>query len=640
MQPLVDFVFLRAEFTLDSIITCEFNNYEEAYLFYIALGGKKSNMTLIDSTVYINHSPSDDGAHFDVYIDNNINFSQIDDIMQSSGVVIAGLTESIINGENYNVRNLFNNRQVYRVMTNGIDLGWIEIRRGSILECVEFYSMEGYLEGWPGFDEIARYNYSLNVTKYNILKKVDEFIAILKNLSNSIGPICMALMFLVPFIKKNCKDVLWKLTNEFEIDLDALVRQSIEQKDSFEKTKVIDEFASIIAYGLWDKEYMINESNYQQFLSAFKIIDDIGDSDFQRCYLDIIERICDNVIVPSSLSQYKFIESQLENIEKLKVVIRKDNSADIYYSGEGENEQSDEGWGYLFTPTILNAKDIEVKMSFQQTDGGWNNPICTASQYVIFDAFNKNLVDIDKPSRKKADVIIDLHRDIFQYEQVAESGLKKNGKYVTFVKKEKANDCLPIIENLVKQNMLKKVVSLNNRYLLFISKDKKDDKIVLAKFNHIDDERWLESYPAMIEELALQKDTLHVRILSNEDFAKNNYSLSTEHYFTTEVSTGVETILHSIVSRHRGKYALIDILLNVLKRIGTLYHQGDEDSFINSLDVKKLSDVYDSLQEYEEYLMDYYRECVDAIINIFGSEDASYEFFQPEVAKLIVADLI
>ncbi|MBO4654380.1 MAG: N-6 DNA methylase [Bacteroidales bacterium] len=622
----------------NDVITCRFDNRDEVYIFYAYFGN--SNIIIDDCLLYINHT-NDKSLRYDYYFDDCLDYSQIDSIMQymePSGVIVAGLTESIIKGENYDVRKLFDNHRVNHVKTNGVDMGWMEIGvEKNNRWYVPFSLFEGFCDRDPGFDEIARYNYSLDVVKYDVLEKVDAFIASLDDLGNSIGPICSALKFLVPYFKKNYKDVIWRLTDELGIDFNALIQQSINQKGSSEKTKVIDEFASIIAYGLWDNEYMINDAKYQQAIIAVRMLDSIGDDDFQKYYSDIIERIYESFPLPLYVSQYKFIESQLGNIEKLRIVIRKDNFANIHYSENVEDEQSNEGWNCLLTPKILKAKDIEVKMSFQQTDNGWSGSICTASQYVIFDAFNKNLVDIDKPSKKKADVIIDLHRDIFQYEQVAVSGLKKNGKYVTFVKKEKSNDCQPIIENLVKQNVLDKVISLNNRYLLFISKDKKDDKVVLAKFNHIDDERWMESYPSMIEELALQKDTQHVRILSNEDIAKNNYSLSTKHYFKTEVPTDVETIIQFIVSRHRGKYALIDILLNVLMRIGTLYHQGDEDSFIKSLDVKKLSDVYDSLQEYEEYLMDHYTECVDAIINIFGSEDASYEFLQPELAKLMVA---
>ena len=169
------------------------------------------------------------------------------------------------------------------------------------------------------------------------------------------------------------------------------------------------------------------------------------------------------------------------------------------------------------------------------------DPVCSASQYVIFDAMrdkNKSqyVRDIAIPICDVADVVIDLHKDIRQYETISKSHLKHGGLYVTFVMKKDLGLCQPVIEKLIKENVLDKVISLNNRYLLFINQSKQDDKVVLAKFNHIDDDRWLQSYQTIIDELALKADTKHVRILSSKDLAATNYLVvvMTPDYFSTK----------------------------------------------------------------------------------------------------------
>ena len=651
LESLMDFVFLKEEISLESKITCEFNNLEEAYLFYLAFSDEKVKLTLKNYTVLINQSSASDCEKFDVYIDNNIDYSQIDNIMRKlkpSGIVVAGLSKPIIKGENNDVRKLFDNQMVRCVKTNGVDRGWLKINiNDKKYYSVDFYSLEGEYYRYIMYDDIVKLNYSLDIDKYRVLEKIDEFIEITDALP--IGErLTSGIQFIIPYFKKNYKDLLERWLDGYN-DWDALKEQCKNYKDCSARIQVIDAFLYFHDC-ICDEEYL-SDAKYQQFGNAIRIIDSIDNDTFQRYYLDIIERLCKNNISDFYMSQYQFIESQLKDVEKSKVVIRKDKFAKFIYPGEMSSRQIISTgeyvleWSNILNPRALKAQNIEVGM-FVDNDQ-LESSICTATQYIILNAYNKKFYEIDHNDDWMTDVIIDIHNDIrgisYSFDSYENDDasilveLNPGGTMVNFVMKKDLEECQDIIEYYITNNLIEKVISLNNRYLLFISKDKKDDKVVLAKFNHIDDERWMESYPSMIEELALHKDSQHVRILSNEDFAKNNYSLSTEHYFTTEVSTGVETILHSIVSRHRGKYALIDILLNVLVRIGTLYHQGDEDSFINSLDVKKLSEVYDSLQEYEEYLMDHYRECVDAIINIFGSEDASYEFFQPEVAKLMVA---
>lgn len=651
LKSLLDFVFLKEEISLESKITCEFDNLDEAYLFYIAWDSKKANITLKNRTVLINQLPSADCEKFDVYIDNNIDYSQIDNIMRKlkpSGIVVAGLSESIIKGENCDARKLFDNQTVRCVITNGIDRGWLKIgiNDNKNYYSVDFYSLEGVYYRYIMYEDIVRLNYSLDIDKYRILEKIDEFIDITKTFP--LGNITSGIRFIIPYFKKNYKDLLERWLDGYN-DWDALKEQCKNYKDCSARIQVIDAFLYFHDC-ICDEEYL-SDAKYQQFGNAIRIIDSIDNDIFQRYYLDIIERLCKDNINDFYMSQYQFIESQLKDVEKSKVVIRKDQFAKFLYSGEMSSRQIISTgeyvleWSNMLNPKVLKAQNIEVGM-FVDNDQ-LESSICTATQYIILNAYNKKFYEIDHNDDYMTDVIIDIHTDIRGLSDKFESftdddtsilvELNPGGTLVNFVMKKDLERCQDIIEYCITNNLIEKVISLNNRYLLFISKDKKDDKVVLAKFNHIDDERWMESYPSMIEELALHKDSQHVRILSNEDFAKNNYSLSTEHYFTIDAISDVETILHSIVSRHRGKYALIDILLNVLMRIGTLYHQGDEDSFIKSLDVKKLSDVYDSLQEYEEYLMDHYTECVDAIINIFGSEDASYEFFQPDVAKLMVA---
>ena len=622
----------------ENTIVCDLENIDNLFVF--CMFSEDEKLLSQKNTIVTFSSSNKKNQKFDYYIDYDFDFSKTSSVMKQlkkSGKIIAGVTKSVIDGDNNVVRNLIDEKLVTRVKLSQPDKGWIEVLSTQTERhtySVDFYSPDKHRLGEKIVEDIAKCNYSLDYAIYDVFEKVDAFTGTLDSLYSSLGPLCPALKFFIPFFKKNYKDVVWKLTEEIEINYKELVQKSIDQNDNPEKTQMIHIFFDILGSCLWDKEWMINDANYQQSLNAIRIIDVIDDDVFHKYYPDIIKRISKSYINKLYMSQYQFIESQLKKVKSLKFEIRKANSPDIFYPGDGE-DQSTEGWGSLITPMMLNNQNFDVKMSFTGDDDP--QPVfCTAIQYIILDAFNKKLVDINKETSNKSDVIIDLHKDVRQYENVSAAGLNYDGTYVTFVMKKDLETCLPVIERLVKDNILDKVISLNNRYLLFISQNKHDNKISLAKFNHIDDDRWMDSYQTIIDELALNTDTTHVKILSSEELATNNYSISTDYYFPKENHQDIESILHSIIAQHRGEYDITDILLNVLSRISFLHGEGKPLPIDSIKGVKKLGKVFDTLKEYEELLMENYVECVNTIISIYSAELNSFEYHQPEIAKLMV----
>ena len=647
---------LGGVYSWEDTIDISFDNAEDAAMLNCVFGRGKFG----ESIVRLNPSSSEKSPKYDYYFDDNLDFSQIDSIkekLKPSGVIVAGITKDIIDGKNRDVRRLLDSHMVRKVCVNDSESGWIEISAPDQYEwAIKFYSPEGNFIREIDFDKLPDFQYSLDCNKIDAFEKIDEFSKIISDIP--VGDYGLELQFFIPYFKRYHKNVLQNLTEKWTYHFDSkkLKEQIICQNKGFERAQVVDLFAEILI-SFWEPDMIpgFSETNYELFLNAVRLLESIEDDVFQKYYPDIIGRICDKTIISSYICQYQLIESQLDLVEKSRIMIRKENAVDICYPGDVEYlSLSRGGWGSLLSPKMLKTNNIEVQMSFGDNYNG-----ASAAQFVICDAFNADFADVNVKKRKEADVIIDLHGNVRQFERVSKAYLKSKGQYVTFVmkdnsedckaavycqysddtfvEKDKLDDCHDIIEKLVKQNLLDKVISLNNRYLLFISKDKKDDKVVLAKFNHIDDERLVELYPSMIEELSLHKDSKHVRILSAAELADNNYSLSTEHYFVTEETKNVETILQSIVLRYREKHSLINILLNVLSRIGALYHRGNKHSSIQSLGVEKLDDVCDGLREYEEYLMEHYAECVDASVRIFDSEDAFSEFSQPEMVKLMVS---
>lgn len=630
---------LGVVFSWEDKIDIGFDNSYDAQMFKIIYGNGLSDGNMEDCVVRLNSDFSEECHKYDYYFDDNLDFSQIDNVrekLKPSGVIVAGITKDIIDGKNRDVQRLLDSHMVRKVCVNDTESGWIEISAPDQYDwAIKFYSPEGNFIREIDFDKLPDFQYSLDCYKIDALEKIDEFSKIINDVPvNAFGP---ELQFFIPYFKRYHKNVLQDLTEKwtYHVDSKKLKAQIICQNKGFERTQVVDSFAEILSC-FWEPDMSpgFSEANYELFLNAVRLLESIEDDVFQNCYPDIIGRICEKTIIPSYICQYQLIESQLDYVEESRIMIRKENAVDICYPGDDECYiLSRAGWGSLLSPKMLKTKNMEVQMSFDNLD--YNG--ASAAQFVICDAFNADFAYINSKTRKKVDVIIDLHGDVCHFEQISKTHLRSKGQYVTFVMKDKLENCHDIIEKLVKQNLLDKVISLNNRYLLFISKDKKDDKVVLAKFNHIDDERLVELYPSMIEELSLHKDSKHVRILSAAELADNNYSLSTEHYFVTEETKNVETILQTIVLRYREKHTQINILLNVLSRIGALYHRGNKHSSIQSLGVEKLDDVFDGLREFEEYLMEHYAECVDTSVRIFDSDVAFSEFSQPEMAKLMVS---
>jgi len=634
-------------------ITCRFDNLDDAYLFYISFSFAKRQMIMKNNTVYLNHTSGDECVKYDGYFDADLDYNQIDDVLtklKPRGFIVGGISEAKLNRDDVSIRNLFAKEKVRRFRIDESGSGWIEIVAENGDMTVSVFSSEDYKYHEIMSDSIARFGLTSDISKYDVFEKVDGFITNMTNLQKAISfgyEESMASFFLVPYFKMYYKDVLHELFDDYSTpDFDYLEANCSKQHDCIEKIQVIRAFKCCI-----DKmgdSFYFTEAMYQQYLNAIRMIDTIDDDAFQKYYPEVIEKICENVVSPTYISQYHFVEALLGNIDNLQIVVRKDDLADILYPGDfGIDEQSSyAGWGSLLTPKSLNVQRVDVEMAFDDVnfDEYAYTPICSAAQYVIFNAFDiegkyKGVWDVSVPNHHTADVVIDLHKDVRQYEQLSKKRLNSGGRYVTFAMRKDMEDCQPVIEHLVKENLLEKVISLNNRYLLFISQSKQDDKVVLAKFNHVDDERWLESYQDIIDELALNADSKHVRILSLETLAANNYSFSTDQYFVPDPNSDIKTNIHSIVSQLRNKYDTKDILLNIMLRVATLRNEGKPFSVANWDNVKKLNDVLSSMKESEEILMEHYTECLDFIMEIYGSDTSSQEFYQPEVAKLM-ADLI
>ena len=636
---------------LDNKVICDFDNYDDL-LIYDMRWGFEGDIQKQGNRMFINTGLHTEDLKFDLYLDYAIDYNNILSTLERlkpGGCIIAGIAKNEINGQNPELRKLFENRQISRVHISGLDGGWIKIETDNENDFVTFDSDEDLYEDIH-IDEIVRCNFSLDTQKFDVLRKIDEFLAIMDRLREAYpeGAIgyeeIMALRFLIPFFKKNYNDELSGIFNEIDPDYQTLTDRIIEldpRGDAPELVAVVQAMESCVNK-LRTKEW-ITDANYQQMLNAIRMIDTIEDESFQRYYPEVIERACDNVINPFYMSQYEFVESQLDNTEDSRIIIRKDDSGDINYPGDGLWYGLDEGisftgWGTLISNKGLRSNDIDVEMDFKVVNHNISyDPICSAAQYVILNAYGKGVFDINVQDDYESgtDIIINLHKDVRQYDQLSKKRMNPGGRYVTFAMKKDMEACQPVIEHLIKENLLEKVVSLNNRYLLFINQSKQDDKVVLAKFNHIDDDRWLQSYQTIINELALNADSKHVRILSSEDFAATNYSISTDSYFTAVDSHSIESIIHSLIARHNVEYNAIDILLYILSRVGHLHRYGEDFPYFSKT-IKKLDGVYDSMLDYEELLMDNYTECVNTVIQIYGSEVFAHEHFQPGISKLMV----
>lgn len=629
----------------DNKIAIEFDDFDDLYIFDIIYGARIS--TIQDKIVFINQAPFDGNQKIDLYIDMTFDFNKTSSVLEQltlKGKVVAGVNEHVIKGENQIVRELFDDRRVQTVHTNGIDNGWIEFGIEKYSLSPFFYSSDHDLYREIETEEIIRYGYSLDYERYEVFEKVDGFMTtIADNLQNLVEgyEASTASLFLIPYFKKHYKGVLSTLIDEFTYpDFKTLEDNCIKRHEG-EKAQVIRAFNFCISQ-IGRVDYY-SDAKYQHFLNAIRMIETIDDNIFHKYYSEIIERICERVVRSSYTSQYQFIESQIGNADDLQIVVRKDDYADIIYPGDSGIDEltSYAGWGSVITPKTLKGKSVEIEMAFDiDAEEFYYDPVCSASQYVIFDAMrgkNKSqyVRDIAIPICDVADVVIDLHKDIRQYETISKSHLKHGGLYVTFVMKKDLGLCQPVIEKLIKENVLDKVISLNNRYLLFINQSKQDDKVVLAKFNHIDDDRWLQSYQTIIDELALKADTKHVRILSSKDLAATNYSISTDSYFAAVDSHSIESVIHSLIARHNVEYNAIDILLYILSRVGYLHRCGEEFPYFSKT-IEKLDGVYDSMLDYEELLMDNYTECVNTVIQIYGTEVFAHEHFQPGISKLMV----
>jgi len=627
-------------------LICDFDNLDDLYIYRMRWGFQ-GDMQFHDNRMFINIQPSEENLKFDLYVDHAFDFSMTNSVLEQlkpKGVVVAGVYDCEVNGNNVMLQNLFKDEQVEDVRLDESGSGWITFGTKNDIGLVNFYSQQDGQYYEIPTDEIVRYGYSLDYKKYDLFEKVDEFITTLINLRDSFGygigyDECMASLFLIPYFKRYYKDTLSILVDDYDPKYESIENSCIDNEDGPERLQVIRALKYCV-FKMRSREW-ITEVKYLQFLNAIRMIDAINDATFQKYYPEVISRICNNVSIPSYSTQYHFVESQIGDTDNLQIVIRKDDCSDIHYLEDGEIEEqtSYSGWGSIVTPNVLKTHSFNVEMDFLVNNFHAMDPICSASQYVIFDALNdenknKRVFDIELSSNLLANVIIDLHKDVRQYETISAKRLKPGGQFVTFVMKKDMESCQPVVEKLIRENVLDKVISLNNRYLLFINQSKQDDKVVLAKFNHIDDgQRWLETYPAIIEELSSHTDTQHVRLLSVQELENHDYSLSTDLYFTVEESSDLEKIIQSVVSLHRGKHELMDILQFMLNRITSLYAQGKKPSYLT----KEYEDVIDSLRDYEETLMDHYVEFVDALIKVFGSDDISLEFFQPEVAKLMVA---
>ena len=641
----------------DNKIAIEFDDFDDLYIFDIIYGARIS--TIQDKIVFINQAPFDGNQKIDLYIDMTFDFNKTSsslELLAPDGVIVAGVTERETFGKNPALQNLFDNKQVKCVHVDDSGLGWIEISAEQSYSYVDFYSMEDEQYHELRTDEITHLDYSLDYEKYYVFGIVEEFLSQMDKLKDfyayGIGyEESMALRFLTPYFRRYEKSILIDIARGEDVDkkIDALYDRYIDQEDGPEKVCVVGALVDSIDK-IHNREWF-TKAKTQLFLHAIEMIASIDNDDvFNRYYPEIIEFACKNVIEPAYILQYGLIESQLPNFSKSHVVVRKDDYGDILYPKDSNSETlttnskcvssnvetSYEGWGSLMKPDFINTQNIDVEMVF--TPNSWK--ACSAAQYIIFDALHEKeksqrVHDIEIPSYDVADIIIDLHRDIRQYDSVSESRLRPSGQYVTFVMKKDVESCQPVIEKLIRENVLDKIISLNNRYLLFINQSKQDDKVVLAKFNHIDDERFSEFYQSIIYELSFEDGTPHVLILSNSDLASKKYSISTDDYFYQHVED-IEAILKGILSRFQRKYKLIDLLLNISLRVESLFREGHPILTFNSAKVNKLDDVIDYMKEYEEILMENYDECIDLIIRIFASERVSYKFLQPEIAQLMV----
>lgn len=670
IRPEVDYknIYVKGEATLSSLmsekrekfwnntITCDFEDLDDLYIFEMEYEGFDINES--GTTLFINSTNNNKSSKYDVYLDHAFDFSKASSILEKlnpDGYIIAGVTETEIDGRNTYLRKLFDNGQIKRVHYVDVeDSDWVEIvpQKGNANDFVCFYDPWNELMSHEIAKEtIVKCGYSLDLAKYDAFEKLDEYLAIMDRLreaypESAVGyEVIMALRFIIPYFKKNYNHELLAIFEEDDPDYKILTDKIIDNDDRGDAPEIVTVVQSMeYCVDIFRTKEWITDANYQQMLNAIRMIDTIEDSAFQSYYPEIIERICTNVVRPSYITLYEFIESQLNNIDDLKIVIRKDDLGDINYRGDGFSYGLNEGvsftgWGTLISNKGLRSNDIDVEMDFQVINHNSSyDPICSAAQYVILDAFNKSVLDIkyqDEASQGGTEIIIDLHKDVRQYEQLSKKRLNPGGRYVTFAMKKDMEDCQPVIEHLIKENLLEKVVSLNNRYLLFISQSKQDDKVVLAKFNHVDDDRWLQSYQTIIDELALNADSKHVRILSSKDLAATNYSISTDSYFAAVDSHSVESVIHSLIARHNLEYNAIDILLYILSRVGHLHRYGEDFPYFSKT-IEKLDGVYESMRDYEELLMDNYTECVNTVIQIYGSEVFAHEHFQPGISKLMV----
>ena len=613
-------------------ITCDFDNLDD--LFFFEMLNYDIEMKNDGTTLFLGPKMSENNLKYDIYLDYNFDFSKAPYILEklnTNGYIIAGVSDAEIYGENEDLRRLFDNGQVQRVHFDPLyDDNWVKLvpSKGQSTDVVDYYDPHNSLMYHEiQTEDIVKYGYFLDLAKYDVLEKIDKFLNIIDSSisKSSIGyEEVMALLFLIPYFKNNYSGTLSSLLAEdYDPEPDTCYvipdyRGLIDQCDNdFLKIEVINAFNHCITRVRNEREYF-TDAFYQNILSAIRMIDSVDSYSFQKYYSEVVERIYRSTFDTLGESYFSFVQSQIDNENKTKTTIINDNPEFCY-----------NGWDSLLLPSHFNNQDVEMLMRFE------GDAICSAAQYVIFDAFNQQVLEIGMMEGAEADIIVVLHNDVRQYEYVSQLGLKPGGRYVTFAMKKDMEACQPVIEHLIKENLLEKVVSLNNRYLLFISQSKQDDKVVLAKFNHVDDDRWLQSYQTIIDELALNADSKHVRILSSKDLAATNYSISTDSYFAAVDFHSIESVIHSLIARHNLEYNAIDILLYILSRVGHLHRYGAEFPYFSKT-IEKLDGVYDSMLDYEELLMDNYTECVNTVIQIYGTEVFANEHFQPGISKLMV----
>ncbi len=619
VKGLFSFVYILSEkidVLANNVRSVDFDNFDDMYIFEIIFETNK--MTECGTTLcFPNTSPK-----YDVYLAHSFDFSKTSAILEKlnpNGYIIAGVREAEINGQNLCLRELLVNNNVEEAELISNDFGWIKLvskNNGHLY----LSSAENRLEYCTTDNkQIVQCHYSLDRNKYDAFDKVNEFLTNLDWICEN--DYYNALFFLIPYLKKNHKETLSDTIEGFDLSKEKIAR--LRRAGASSMTIMLLELYAYMMEGL-EPDFMYSDTICQRVLNGIKMIDIIDDDVFQRYYKEIIGIICDKFLNPTRISEYLFVEELLERTDSTKINIEK---LDYWY---GEDFHS------LINPEQFKTRDIRIVESYVNNQDVTDNAV-VAAQYIIFDAFGKSVFGISESDERgaDADIVIDLNYDVRQFKQLSRDGVNPGRQYVTFAIKQEMESWLPVIEHLIKENLLEKVVCFNNRYLLFISQSKQDDKVVLAKFNHIDDERWLESYQGIIDELALKSDSKHVRILSLETLAANNYSISTDHYFSPDSDSDIKTNIQSIVSHFRNKYNTKDILLNIMLRVATLRGEGKPFPVANWESVKKLNDVLSSMKESEEMLMEHYVECLDSIMEIYGSETSSHEYYQPEVAKLM-----